>query len=78
MHREDLRLWRQGKAEGACREGQPLDFRIVTQLGAVRWVSVARGLRRFGPDLGIRTSIRDITDRKLMEQKLAHQAMHDP
>ncbi len=80
IHPEDLDLWQRHMAVGARGEGQPLDFRIITPCGTVRWVS--QEWRAVcdddGRDLGIRTSIRDITDRKHMEQKLAHQALHDP
>jgi diguanylate cyclase (GGDEF)-like protein/PAS domain S-box-containing protein len=80
IHQDDLRLWKQHMADDAQHEGQPLDFRIITRCGSMRWVSQEwRAVGDdSGKDLGIRTSIRDITDRKHMEQKLLHQALHDP
>ncbi|MEW5772469.1 MAG: EAL domain-containing protein [Thermodesulfobacteriota bacterium] len=80
IHKEDLHLWRQQMKGESGGEGQALDFRIVTRSGEVRWVSQEwrKVSGEQGDDLGIRTSIRDITDRKIMEQQLTHQALHDP
>lgn len=80
IHKEDLHLWQRQMRDESRREGLPLDFRIITRSGEERWVSQEwrRAFDEQGGDLGLRTSIRDITGRKHMEQKLTHQALHDP
>jgi diguanylate cyclase (GGDEF)-like protein/PAS domain S-box-containing protein len=80
IHQEDLPLWRQHMSEDAGPQGRGVDFRIFTASGDVRWISQEwrKVYDEDGRYLGIRTSIRDITDRKLMEQKLSHKALHDP
>ena len=57
-----------------------LDFRVVAQDGRQRWVCMTahRVTADNGKDLGLRASIRDITDRKQIELQLRHQALHDP
>lgn len=78
--KDDLAMWKQYIMDESRSDGQALDFRIVTRSGAVRWVSQEwrKVYDEQGKYQGIRTSIRDITDRKFMEQKLTHQALHDP
>lgn len=57
-----------------------LDFRIFRRDGAMRWLCAARRevLDARGKDRGLRLSVRDITERKLLEIQLRYQALHDP
>jgi diguanylate cyclase (GGDEF)-like protein/PAS domain S-box-containing protein len=60
--------------------GDSLDFRITTADNKTRWIGVVgrsvSGINN--KPLGVRFSFRDITDSKLMEEQLRHQALHDP
>ncbi|MBG0791462.1 MAG: EAL domain-containing protein [Desulfovibrionaceae bacterium] len=60
--------------------GDSLDFRIRTADNKTRWIGAAgRSVSGIGgKPLGLRFSFRDITDHKLMEEQLRHQALHDP
>ncbi len=56
-----------------------LEYRIVRSDGEVRWVSDRRSVFYDSKGLPIRIDgiIDDITERKLLEQKLIHDALHD-
>lgn len=56
-----------------------LDFRIYDSNVKVRWLSLIKHAIRTeeGTNLGIRISMRDITNRKRMEEQLKHSALHD-
>ncbi len=77
---DDKDAWDSYLVGAATEEGDSLDFRIHTSGGQVRWLNVAgRSVSGIGmKPLGIRSSLRDITDRKRMEDQLRHQALHDP
>ncbi|CCH49654.1 EAL domain-containing protein [Pseudodesulfovibrio piezophilus] len=78
--KDDLDIWQAYLIEANKEEGSSLDFRIITPLGEIRWLNaVGRSVSGIGmKPLGIRVSLRNITDRKEMEVKLRHQALHDP
>lgn len=80
IHRKDLDKWLDFIDGCQNRNGAHLDFRIFRKDGEVRWVSqVCRAVNdSFGNPLGVRFSIRDIHERKNMEIRLRHQALHDP
>jgi diguanylate cyclase (GGDEF)-like protein/PAS domain S-box-containing protein len=69
IHPDDCDLYRQS----LCQEGSGFhEFRIVTCSAKTRWVEhLCRQMRDAnGQPLGQRSTIRDITDRKLAEEKL--------
>ncbi len=80
MEPEDLSAWRehlqQCQTEGHAR----LDYRITHADGHTRWIcQTSHAVQdEEGRDLGLRCTIRDITQRKQMEEQLRHQALHDP
>ena len=80
VHPDDLDAYRACMAEETLQEGVPADFRIVRKSGAVAWVSqVCRKVQGLGGrPLGLRLSLREITERKRMEEQLRYQAFHDP
>jgi diguanylate cyclase (GGDEF)-like protein/PAS domain S-box-containing protein len=77
---EDREAWDSYLVAINNEEGGGIDFRILTRGGQSRWLGVAgRAVAGIGmKPLGIRCSLRDITDRKAMEEQLRHQALHDP
>jgi diguanylate cyclase (GGDEF)-like protein len=55
------------------------DYRIVLETGQVRWLHARGGLEiANGVALGMVGTAQDITDQRIAEQALAHQALHDP
>jgi diguanylate cyclase (GGDEF)-like protein/PAS domain S-box-containing protein len=81
LHPEDRHLL--GAAiDDAARKDEPIDFehRIVRPDGEVRWIhrrgEVVRGKRE--ESLRIVGTVRDITEQKALEERLQHQAFHDP
>ncbi len=77
---EDRALWQAHMADPCKTEGKPLDFRIKNSSGQVRWICHVcnRVFGKNGKDLGLRFSMRDVTQRRIVEEQLRHQAMHDP
>ncbi|NJB67958.1 diguanylate cyclase (GGDEF)-like protein/PAS domain S-box-containing protein [Desulfobaculum xiamenense] len=79
IHRDDLPLWR---SYMECRHetgSDSLDFRIFRKDGRMRWLSVVcRAVADDdGTPMGVRCSMRDITDRKALELRLGYEALHD-
>ncbi|MBU1002027.1 MAG: EAL domain-containing protein [Proteobacteria bacterium] len=77
LHRDDLPDW---EAFLAGEASESLDFRIFRRDGAMRWMNAARHevCAENGEALGLRLSVRDITERKQLEIQLRYQALHDP
>ncbi len=80
IHRDDLELWRKFNHGSDADGDDSLDFRIFNKNNRMRWLSLVRRtvLDEDGNSLGIRSSMRDITSRKLIENRVQHQALHDP
>lgn len=80
IHPDDLGSWESHMDQACIGEAGPLDFRLLDAAGQEHWIcQVSRAV--FDTDhtyLGIRTSMREITRRKAMEQQLKHAALHDP
>lgn len=77
---EDKDSWDEYLKRANNADGDFLDFRIHTKEGYTRWLNVTgRAVEGIGTKpLGLRASLRDITERKNMEDQLRHQALHDP
>lgn len=75
--------WDRWKAHSHSREKDglvsPIEFKIQTREGGVRWIhhicQTVTG--KNGENLGVRGSNRDITELKLLQEKLKHMAGHD-
>ncbi|MDK2957882.1 MAG: hypothetical protein PWQ57_3380 [Desulfovibrionales bacterium] len=79
FHEDDRADWRR-RVFGAEDLLQGQDLRIVSKSGRVRWVSPV-GTQVEGPggeSLGLRFTLRDVTERKLMEQQLERAVLRDP
>lgn len=80
IHPDDRKLWRNHVHE-ADRQGKPkpIEFRIVTRDGGIRWISHLCRPVYDDEDvfLGISGSNRDITERKQAEEKLRFLGTHD-
>jgi len=78
--KDDRQAWDTYLTAANNERGDSLDFRIMTADNKTRWIGVVgrsvSGIK--DKPLGIRFSFRDITDGKLMEEQLRHQALHDP
>jgi len=77
---EDQGSWDSYLVKADTERGDSLDFRITSADGKTRWLNVVgRSVSGIAhKPLGVRFSFRDITDRRLMEDQLRHQALHDP
>ena len=77
---EDYESWRHFMADEMRVDGDSFDFRIRRKDGQERWISQVKFdvRKEDGHSLGLRCSLRDITERKKMEIQLRHQALHDP
>jgi diguanylate cyclase (GGDEF)-like protein/PAS domain S-box-containing protein len=80
IHRDDLGAWKSYMAGDAAADQEHLDFRIFHRDGRMVWISqVAQKVTGDdGRPMGVRISLRDITNRKIMEKQLQYQALHDP
>jgi diguanylate cyclase (GGDEF)-like protein/PAS domain S-box-containing protein len=79
IHRDDVALYRQYMTTPTRWGKDSIDFRFFRKDGRMGWLSlVTRRVEGDGRELGLRASMRDVTDRKLMETELRHQALHDP
>jgi diguanylate cyclase (GGDEF)-like protein/PAS domain S-box-containing protein len=80
IHPDDLDAWRRFHSGGFQADDGSLDFRIRHKDNDLRWVSEVKRevMSGNGGSLGVRISLRDITERKEMELQLRHLALHDP
>ncbi len=80
IHRDDLPAWQNYMADESTGEEQGLDFRINHKSARMKWVSLIKHsiFDENGLPLGIRTNLRDVTNRKHMEEQLKHSSLHDP
>jgi len=79
IHRDDLALWRSHVESGCNAPEQPVEFRIFREDGRMHWLSlVSRSVHdEFGNCLGLRCSLRDITEAKAMQRELNYACLHD-
>lgn len=79
IHREDLPGWTNFLGDGSLDDEKSLDFRISDAGAKIKWLSMVRHAIHAddGENMGIRVSMRDITNRKAMERQLEFRALHD-
>ena len=79
VHQDDLHRWVQFMHDDTVGDEESLDFRINDIKARTKWLSLIRHtiFSDEGAPLGTRLSMRDITNRKLIESKLKHSAFHD-
>lgn len=79
MHPDDIPMWRDFLSDEDDSDGGSIDFRIYNSSARMRWVNaVKRSVVDQGEHLGSRVSLRDVTERREMEERMEHQALHDP
>lgn len=79
IHPDDLEQWRRSMVDGTMLHCPCAEFRIVHRDGFERWVSqsTVRVRSDAGRDLGLRLSIRDISEQKYAEALLQAEALRD-
>jgi diguanylate cyclase (GGDEF)-like protein/PAS domain S-box-containing protein len=80
IHRDDLPAWQNYMMDQSPSADEGIDYRIHHRNARVKWVSLVKHAveDEHGTSLGIRISVRDVTNRKRMEQQLKHSSLHDP
>jgi diguanylate cyclase (GGDEF)-like protein/PAS domain S-box-containing protein len=79
VYPDDLLMLNNYMQDTTSGEEGGLEFRIYNKDAKVRWVSMIKHpIDDDGQSLGIRTSIRDVTSRKRMEDQIRHSTLHDP
>jgi diguanylate cyclase (GGDEF)-like protein/PAS domain S-box-containing protein len=80
IHRDDMAAWDNYMQDQSVGDEDGLDYRIHHKNARIKWVSLVKHAveDEDGQPLGIRVSVRDVTNRKLMEQQLKHSTLHDP
>lgn len=80
IHPDDLPVWDNFMQDHSEDSGEELDFRIYHKNARVKWVSLVKNAieDEEGKSLGIRMSLRDVTNRKQMEEQLKYSTLHDP
>ncbi|MFH1912817.1 MAG: EAL domain-containing protein [Pseudomonadota bacterium] len=78
VHPDDFAAWHNYMMGSSSME-EGIDYRINHQDAHVRWVSMVRHAveDESGQPLGVRISVRDVTSRKHMEQRIKHSSLHD-
>ncbi|AMK11859.1 putative bifunctional diguanylate cyclase/phosphodiesterase [Pseudodesulfovibrio indicus] len=79
IHSDDLPKWQRFMEDETVGDDESLDFRISDMNARVRWLSMVKHSIHSdtGRPLGIRSSMRDITNRKRIEGQLHYSAHHD-
>jgi diguanylate cyclase (GGDEF)-like protein/hemerythrin-like metal-binding protein/PAS domain S-box-containing protein len=80
IHPDDLHIYAEHRHHlSAQGVPEPIDFRIRTKRGEIRWIShVCRPIHdSIGKYLGQRASNRDISDRKVAEEQIRNLAFYD-
>lgn len=79
VHRDDLPAWHNFMLEASTKRDDGLDFRIHHQNTQLKWLNIVKHtiVDEKGTPLGVRTSMRDVTNRKHMEAQLQHRSLHD-
>ncbi|HSR49969.1 MAG TPA: PAS domain S-box protein [Acidobacteriota bacterium] len=71
VHEEDLESLEKSFKRTLSGDLDPMEFRIMTKEGEMRWVrSSSRPVRRQGDVVGVRGVMADITERRALEQQL--------
>jgi diguanylate cyclase (GGDEF)-like protein len=80
LHPDDVAGALADSAHGAACEPQRLDYRLLTRSGAYRWFRDDALIERDESGRPIARSgyLLDVTEQKVLEQQLLHQAFHDP
>ncbi|MBU1002632.1 MAG: EAL domain-containing protein [Proteobacteria bacterium] len=80
IHRDDLALWREHMGDGCKGSRLSLEFRIFREDGRMHWLSMSsRNVHdENGNCLGLRCSMRDISESKMMQRELRYATLHDP
>jgi diguanylate cyclase (GGDEF)-like protein/PAS domain S-box-containing protein len=79
IHRDDLPGWLSFISDESLDDEKSLDFRVNDAGAKLKWLSMVRHAihGEEGEEMGIRVSMRDVTNRKSMERQLEHRALHD-
>lgn len=78
VHPDDQVVWSNYIHGTSTGDENGVDFRIYHESTKIRWVSMVKSMVFEGnQSLGIRTSIRDVTTRKHMEDQIRHTSLHD-
>lgn len=80
LHPDDRKAWHNQVKQAPAAETGKLDLRIMDTSGQERWIcQVCTSVRGDdGRSLGVRLSMREITERKRVENQLRHESLHDP
>ncbi|GAB7022779.1 two-component system response regulator [Salidesulfovibrio brasiliensis] len=79
IHPDDLPLWREFLVADSGDDDETIDFRIYNSSARIRWVNAVK--RKVVEDdkwLGNRVSLRDVTERKELKERMHHLSLHDP
>ncbi|MBI9078349.1 MAG: EAL domain-containing protein [Pseudodesulfovibrio sp.] len=79
VHSDDLPVWHNFMNDQSIGDGEGLDFRIYHKNARVKWVRLVKHTvkNQHGEFFGVRTSLRDVTSRKHMEEQLKYSFLHD-
>lgn len=79
IHRDDVSLWRNALSRDGDYNSRGVEVRFFRDNGRMHWLSVvSRSVYdEDGESLGVRCSMRDITEQKAMQQELRYTNMHD-
>lgn len=79
IHPDDLPLWKEFLHADSGDDDESIDFRIYNSNARIRWVNaVKRKVVEDGEWLGNRVSLRDVTERTELKERMQHLSLHDP